>query len=394
MRTIKNADINGKNVLMRADFNVPLDENGNITDSLRISSTIPTIKYILNCGAKLVLCSHLGRPKGKPNKEFNLQPVAAELEKQLGEKVIFSDDDTVTGDIAKNDFKELNNTSARVMLLQNTRFREEEEKNDPGFSKALSYFGDVFVLDAFGCAHRAHSSTVGVADYIPAYGGFLIEKEVKFLDEALNTPERPFTVIMGGAKVSDKIGVIRNLLKKADNIIIGGAMANTFLKAQGKSVGISRTEEDKIDLAADLLKEAQQKGVKIFLPVDIYGTSEFSNTTPKKMYSVDAIPDNVMALDIGEETIKLYSDVIINSKTIVFNGPMGVFEMSNYDHGTLEIAYAMSKSDALTIVGGGDSAAAIAKFGLSDKMDHISTGGGASLEMLEGIKLPGVAILE
>ncbi len=394
MRTIKSADLNGKTVLMRVDFNVPLDENLSITDNLRIVSTIPTIKYILECGAKLVLCSHLGRPKGKPDNKFSLKPVAAELEKLINEKVIFSDDDTVIGEKAKNDYKELQNSSARIMLLQNTRFRAEEESNDPEFSKALASFGDIFVLDAFGCAHRAHSSTVGVADYIPAYGGFLIEKEVKFLSDALKNPQRPFTVIMGGAKVSDKIGVIRNLLTKADNIIIGGAMSNTFLKAQGKSVGISRIEEDKVELAGELLKEARVNNVNIYLPVDIYGTTEFSNSTPKAMYSVEEIPSNIMALDIGEETINIFSDVIKKSKTIVFNGPMGVFEMSNYDHGTLEIAYSMSESGALTIVGGGDSAAAIAEFGLTDKMDHISTGGGASLEMLEGKELPGVAILE
>lgn len=394
MKTIKNTDFNGQTVLLRVDFNVPLDKDLNITDDLRIKATIPTIKFILDCGAKIIICSHLGRPKGKPNPEYSLQPVAVALEKLIGEKVLFSNDDMVVGEQADEDVKAFKSSSARILLLQNTRFRKEEDENDPEFAKKLASYADKFVLDAFGCAHRAHASTVGVASYIPAYGGFLIEKEIEFLQNALEAPERPFTVIMGGAKVSDKIGVIRNLLKKADNILIGGAMANTFLKAIGYNTGISKIEDDKLDLANDLLEEAKSAGVKIYLPIDIYGSVEFSNETPRVMYDADKIPDNIMALDIGIKTAKMYSDVIKESKTVVFNGPMGVFEMINYEDGTRTVVDAMAESDALTIVGGGDSAAAVAEFGMENKMTHISTGGGASLEMLEGKILPGVEILQ
>lgn len=393
MKTIKDVELAGKTVILRADFNVPLDEEGVITDNLRIKATVPTIKYLLDKGAKVILCSHLGRPKGKPNKEFSLLPVSVELENLLGEKVFFSDDDMVAGEIAEKDVAEFAASDCRVLLLQNTRFREEEEKNDAGFSEKLASFADIFVLDAFGCSHRAHASTVGIGDYIPAYGGFLIEKEVEFLKSAVENAQKPFSVIMGGAKVSDKIGVIRNLLSKADNILIGGAMANTFLKAMGKNTGISKVEEDKLDLAKSLLEEAEANNVKIYLPTDLYCAKEFSNDSEKVLYKVDEIADDVMALDIGEETAKTYAQVIKNSKTVVFNGPMGVFEMENYEFGTRAVVDAMAECSGVTVVGGGDSAAAVNQFDMADKMSHISTGGGASLEMLEGKVLPGVAIL-
>lgn len=394
MKTIKNTDFNGQTVLLRVDYNVPLDKEHNITDDLRIKSTIPTIKFILDCGAKIIICSHLGRPKGKANAEYSLEPVAQRLEELIGEKVLFSNDDMVVGKQADEDVKAFKSSSARILLLQNTRFRPEEEANDAEFAKKLASYADKFVLDAFGCAHRAHASTVGVASYIPAYGGFLIEKEIEFLQNELESPERPFTVIMGGAKVSDKIGVIRNLLKKADNILIGGAMANTFLKAIGNDTGISKVEEDKLDLAKELLDEAKSNNVNIYLPIDIYGSTEFSNETPRVMYDVDKIPDDIMVLDIGVKTANMYCNIIKESKTIVFNGPMGVFEMMNYEEGTRAVIEAMAESNALTIVGGGDSAAAVAEFGMEGKMSHISTGGGASLEMLEGKLLPGVEILQ
>lgn len=393
MKTVKDAELKGRTVLMRADFNVPLDENMNITDNLRIASTVPTIRYILDNGAKIILCSHLGRPKGKPNKEFTLAPVAAELEKLLGEKVIFADDDLVTGETAKAAAAELKDTDARLMLLQNTRFRAEEEENDPGFSKELASLADLFVLDAFGCAHRAHASTVGVSDYIPAFAGFLMEKEVSFLKDKLDEPERPYTVIMGGAKVSDKIELINNLLKKADGLIIGGAMANTFLAAQGFSMGTSKTEDDKLDLAREILENAKALNVKVNLPVDLVCAKEFSADAEPSVYAVDAVPADMMALDIGPGTAAKYAEVIRGSKTVVFNGPAGVFEFDNFAAGTKAVIDAMAESDALTVVGGGDSAAAVAKFGMSEKMSHVSTGGGASLELLEGKTLPGVAII-
>lgn len=392
MKTVRDAEFKGKTVLMRADFNVPLDENMNITDNLRIASTVPTINYILDAGAKIILCSHLGRPKGKPNPEFSLAPVAAELERLLGEKVIFADDDLVTGDKAKAAAEELKNSDARLMLLQNTRYRAEEEENDPGFSKELASFADIFVLDAFGCAHRAHASTVGVSDYIPAFAGFLMEKEVSFLKDKLDEPARPYTVIMGGAKVSDKIELINNLLRKANVLIIGGAMANTFLAAQGFSMGTSKTEDDKLDLAREILENAKNLGVDVYLPTDLACAKEFADAEPQ-VFKIDAVPADMMALDIGPETAAKYAEVIKASGTVVFNGPAGVFEFDNFAAGTKAVIEAMAESDALTVVGGGDSAAAVAKFGLSEKMSHVSTGGGASLELLEGKTLPGVAII-
>lgn len=393
MKTIKDANLNGKTVILRADFNVPLDENGIITDNLRISATLPTIKYILDNGAKLILCSHLGRPKGKPNKEFTLYPVYKELEKLLNEPVIFSNDDLVVGEKTDKTVEEFKSSTIRVMLLQNTRYREEEEKNDKEFSRKLASYADIFVLDAFGCSHRAHASTVGIGEFIPSYGGFLIEKEVEFLSSSVDNAKKPFSVIMGGAKVSDKIGVIENLIKKADNILIGGAMANTFLKAQGYDMGISKVEEDKLTLANQLLDKAKENNVKIYLPIDLYCAKEFSDDSAKTLYDIENIPSDEMALDIGQKTAEIYADVIKASKTVVFNGPMGVFEMDNFSFGTKAVVDAMAQSDAVTVVGGGDSAAAVNKFGMAEKMSHISTGGGASLEMLEGKVLPGVAIL-
>lgn len=394
MRTVKDTDLKGKTVLMRADFNVPLSEDMKITDDLRIAATVPTIRYILDAGASLILCSHLGRPKGKPDPAFTLAPVAARLEELLGEKVIFADDPEVTGEITRKAAERLKAGEARVMLMQNTRYREEEEANDPAFSRDLASFADIFVLDAFGCAHRAHASTVGVSDYIPACAGLLLEKEVSYLKDRLEDPARPYTVIMGGAKVSDKIELINNLLKKADRLIIGGAMANTFLKAKGLETGTSKVEEDKLSLALEILDNAKKLGVEVYLPADLRCAPEFSAEAPCTVCSADAVPSDLMALDIGPETEKIYSDVIESSATVVFNGPMGVFEFEAFSSGTKAVIAAMASSGAVTVVGGGDSAAAVASFGMSEKMSHVSTGGGASLEMLEGKVLPGVAIME
>ena len=394
MRTIKDTDLKGKTVLMRADFNVPLSEDMKITDDLRITATVPTIRYILDAGASLILCSHLGRPKGKPDPAFTLAPVAARLEELLGEKVIFADDPEVTGEITRKAAERLKAGEARVMLMQNTRYREEEEANDPAFSRDLASFADIFVLDAFGCAHRAHASTVGVSDYIPACGGLLLEKEVSYLKDRLEDPARPYTVIMGGAKVSDKIELINNLPKKADWLIIGGAMANTFLKAKGLETGTSKVEEDKLSLALEILDNAKKLGVEVYLPADLRCAPEFSADAPCTVCPADAVPSDLMALDIGPETEKIYSDVIASSATVVFNGPMGVFEFEAFSSGTKAVIAAMASSGAVTVVGGGDSAAAVASFGMSEKMSHVSTGGGASLEMLEGKVLPGVAIMD
>ena len=394
MRTIKDTDLKGKTVLLRADFNVPLSEDMKITDDLRITSTIPTIRYILDAGASVILCSHLGRPKGKPDPAFTLAPVAERLEELLGEKVIFADDPEVTGAVTDEAAARLRAGEARVMLMQNTRYREEEEANDPDFSRRLASFADVFVLDAFGCAHRAHASTVGVSEFIPACGGLLLEKEVSYLKDRLQDPERPYTVIMGGAKVSDKIELINNLLKKADRLVIGGAMANTFLKAKGLNMGTSKVEEDKLPLALEILDNAKAAGVEVYLPTDLRCASEFSADAECVVCSADAVEDDMMALDIGPRTEKAYSDVIRSSATVVFNGPMGVFEFERFASGTRAVITAMAESEAVTVVGGGDSAAAVASFGMSEKMSHVSTGGGASLEMLEGKVLPGVAIME
>ena len=391
-KTIRDIDLKGKRVLIRCDFNVPLDSNQNITDDTRIRAALPTLEYMLTQGAKVVVMSHLGRPKGKAAAEFSLAPVAVRLAELLGKQVEFADSDVVVDDSVKEKVAALKDGD--VLLLQNVRFRKEETDNEPGFAKELASLGDVFVQEAFGTAHRAHASTAGVADYLPCVSGFLIEKEVKFLGSALQNPQRPFVAIMGGAKVGDKIKVIENLLTKVDTLIIGGGMSYTFYKAMGLEIGTSILDADNIDLAKMLLEKATSLNVKLLLPVDIVCADKFSNDAKYQTYSRDQIPSDMMGLDIGEETVKLYSEEIAKAKTVVWNGPMGVFEMENFAKGTKAIAEALAKSDATTIIGGGDSAAAVEQFGLADKMSHISTGGGASLEFLEGKILPGISIIE
>ena len=388
-KTIKDIDLKDKKVLVRCDFNVPMDENKSITDNRRIVAALPTIKYLLEQNCKVVLCSHLGRPKGEFKTEYSLKPVAKELSKLLGQEVIMAED--VIGEDAKNKAQNLKN--GEILLLENVRFHREETDNDPEFAKELASFGEVFVNDAFGTAHRAHASTEGVTKYLPAVSGFLIEKELKFLGEALENPERPFVAILGGSKVSDKIGVIENLLEKVDTLIIGGGMAYTFFKAQGYSVGTSLCEEDKCDLALEIMEKAKEKNVKFLLPIDNKIGKEFKPDTESKTVKSTEIPDGWEGLDIGEETIKLYKEELQNAKTIVWNGPLGVFEFDQFAVGTNEIAKALGDIDAIKIIGGGDSAAAVEKAGLANKMTHISTGGGASLEFLEGKKLPGIEAL-
>ncbi len=389
-KTVKDIDVKGKKVLVRCDFNVPQDENGNITDTRRIVSSLPTIKYLIENGAKVILCSHLGRPKGEVKKEFSLAPVAKELSKELGIEVKLSDD--IIGESAKSIAQSLK--EGEVMLLENVRFDAREEKNNPEMARELASLAEIYVNDAFGAAHRAHASTAGVADYLPAVSGFLIEKELDFMGDALENPTRPFVAILGGKKVSDKIGVINALLEKVDTLMIGGAMAYTFFKAQGYGVGNSICELDKLDLALELMEKAKQKGVKMMLPVDTKLGKEFDKNTESKTVKASEIPDGWEGFDIGEETIKLYKEELKNAKTIVWNGPLGLFEFDQFAIGTNEIAKTLAEVDAVTIIGGGDSAAAIEKAGLSDKMTHISTGGGASLEFLEGKKLPGIECLQ
>lgn len=390
-KTVKDVNWAGKTAVMRCDFNVPM-KDGVISDDTRIVAALPTIKYLIENEAKLVLMSHLGRPKGEAKPEFTLAPVAKKLGEYLGKEVKFVASDVVVDDTVKAAAKDLQ--AGDVMLIENVRYRKEEEKNDPEFSKALSELGDVFVQEAFGTAHRAHASTTGIADYVPAVSGFLIEKELKFLGEAIEAPQRPFAAIMGGAKVKDKIPVITNLLDKVDILVIGGGMLFTFLKAQGYSIGKSLLDEEGLDLAKEILKKAEEKGVKLMLPVDVVAADEFSNDSAFDVYDIDAIPDNRMGMDIGPKTIKEYTDALKTAKTIVWNGPMGVFEMSNFAAGTKAVAECLAEADATTVIGGGDSAAAVQQFGLGDKMTHISTGGGASLEFLEGKVLPGIAIIE
>lgn len=389
-KTVKDIDVKGKKVLVRCDFNVPQDENGNITDTRRIVSSLPTIKYLIENGAKVILCSHLGRPKGEVKKEFSLAPVAKELSKELGIEVKLADD--VIGESAKSIANSLQ--EGEVMLLENVRFDAREEKNNPEMARELASLAEIYVNDAFGTSHRAHASTAGVADYLPAVSGFLIEKELDFMGDALDNPTRPFVAILGGKKVSDKIGVINALLEKVDTLMIGGAMAYTFFKAQGYGVGNSICELDKLDLALELMEKAKQKGVKMMLPVDTKLGKEFDKDTESKTVKANEIPDGWEGFDIGEETIKLYKEELKNAKTIVWNGPLGLFEFDQFAIGTNEIAKTLAEVDAVTIIGGGDSAAAIEKAGLADKMTHISTGGGASLEFLEGKKLPGIECLQ
>lgn len=390
-KTLKDFDFKGKRVLVRCDFNVPLDDEGNITDDTRIRASLSTIKYLIDQDAKVILMSHLGRPKGQPNKKYSLEPVAKRLSELLNKEVIFLQDDEVVSNAVKKRVEALEDGD--VALLENTRFRKEEEKNDENFSKELASLGDIYVNDAFGTSHRAHASNVGVSTYLPSAVGFLVEKEVSIMGKALEDPERPFIAILGGAKVSDKIGVIENLINKVDTVIIGGGMAFTFLKAKGYEIGKSLLEEDKIELAKGLIEKANEKNVKLMLPVDVVVAKEFKNDTEYRTVSVDSIPEDMMGLDIGEETVKLFTEEVKNGKTIVWNGPMGVFEMDNFAKGTYAIAKAMAESEAITIVGGGDSASAVEKSGYADKMTHISTGGGASLEFLEGKVLPGIATI-
>ena len=388
-KTIRDIDLKGKRVFVRCDFNVPMDENKNITDNRRIVSAIPTIKYLIDQGCKIVLSSHLGRPKGEFKKEFSLAPVAVELSKQLGQEVLMAKD--VIGEDAKRLSENLQ--PGQVMLLENVRFHKEETDNDPEFAKKLASYGEIFVNDAFGTAHRAHASTEGVSHYLPAVSGFLIEKELKFLGDALENPERPFISILGGSKVSDKIGVIDSLLEKVDELLIGGGMSYTFYKALGYSVGNSICEDDKIDLAKELMEKAKAKNVKMLLPVDNKLGKEFSANTETMIVDRDSIPDGWEGLDIGPKTIELYSEELRKAKTIIWNGTVGVAEFDLFATGTNELAKVLAESDATTIIGGGDTAAAVQKAGLADKMTHVSTGGGASLEFLEGKKLPGIECL-
>lgn len=389
-KTIRDIDLKDKKVLVRCDFNVPLDEKFNITDNRRIVGALPTIKYLLDNNCKVILCSHLGRPKGEVKKEFSLAPVQKELSRLLGIEVKLADD--IIGESAKNLTENMKN--GEVVLLENIRFDAREEANDREFAKELASMAEVYVNDAFGTAHRAHSSTAGVAEFLPAVAGFLMEKEINFLGTTLENPERPFISILGGKKVSDKIGVIDNLLEKVDTLLIGGGMAYTFVKAMGGNIGNSICEEDKLDLALNLIEKAKQKGVKLMLPVDTKIGKEFDKDTESDTVKINEIPDGWQGFDIGEETIKLYEEELAKAKTVVWNGPLGAFELDQFAIGTNKIAEFLGNLDGVTtIIGGGDSAAAIEKLGISDKFTHISTGGGASLEFLEGKKLPGVECL-
>ena len=390
-KTVKDIDLKDKKVFVRCDFNVPLDENGVITDNRRIVGALPTIKYLLENNCKVILCSHLGRPKGEVKPEFSLAPVAAELSKLLGKEVKLAKD--VIGESAKELTSNMQNGD--VVLLENVRFDAREEKNDPELSKELASMAEIFVNDAFGTAHRAHSSTAGVADYLPAVSGFLIEKELKFLGSALENPERPFVAILGGKKVSDKIGVINSLLEKVDTLLIGGAMAFTFFKARGYGVGDSICELDKLDLAKEIMENAKNKGVKLVLPIDTKLGKEFDPNTESKTVKSTEIPDGWQGFDIGAESIKEYCEILKSAKTVIWNGPVGLSEFKQFAAGTDTIAETLANlSDCTTIIGGGDSAAAVERAGLADRMTHISTGGGASLEFLEGKKLPGIECLQ
>ena len=389
-KTIEDIDVKGKKVLARCDFNVPL-KDGEITNDKRIVAALPTIKYLMEHGAKVILCSHLGRPKGEYKPEFSLAPVAKRLSEYLGVEVKLAEDAEVVGPNAKAMAAELKD--GEVMLLENVRYRAEETKNEENFSKELASLADIFVNDAFGTAHRAHCSTTGVAAYLPAVCGYLIQKEIKFMGGALANPKRPLVAILGGAKVSDKIGVIENLIDKCDTIIIGGGMAYTFMKYLGHNIGTSLLEADWVEKAGEMMKKAEDKGVKFLIPVDNKVGKEYDENTEAKIVSSDDIPDGWMGLDIGEKTAKLFADAIKNAGTVVWNGPMGVSEWPNFAKGTIAVAKAVAESDAISIIGGGDSAAAVENLGFADKMTHISTGGGASLEFLEGKVLPGIACL-
>ena len=390
-KTVKDIDVKGKRVLVRCDFNVPLDENGKITDNTRIVAALPTIKYLMDNGAKVILCSHLGRPKGEANPKYTLKPVAEELDRLLGKEVKFAND--ITGESAKAVTSSL--SDGEVALLENVRYDAREEKNDDTLAEELAKLSDgIYVNDAFGTAHRAHSSTEGIAHHVnEAVAGFLMEKEIKFLNGTLEHPEKPFVAILGGAKVSDKIGVIENLLDKVDKILIGGGMAYTFVKANGGMIGDSLCEEDKIEEAKNIMKKANDAGVKIVLPEDTRVTTEFSNDTPDKIVDTDKIPEGYQGLDIGPRTSEKFANELQGANTILWNGPLGVCEFDKYCIGTEKVAKAIAQTNATSIVGGGDSVAAIKKLGLEEKFTHISTGGGASLELLEGKDLPGLVCL-
>lgn len=390
-KTVRDVDVTGKKVLVRCDFNVPM-KDGAITDDFRIVSALPTIKYLVENKAAVILMSHMGKPKGEPKPELSLAPVAKRLSELLGMDVKFESDPQVVSDSVRKAAEELQ--PGEIMLLENTRYRKEETKSKEPFTGELASLGELFVNDAFGTAHRDHSSTAGIARYLPTVSGFLIEKEVKFLGDALESPERPFVAIMGGAKVGDKIPAIENLMKKVDTIIIGGGMSYTFFKAMGYQIGKSILDEDSIEIAGRLMKSAEEAGVKMLLPVDTVCAEEFSNDSKSAVVTSDSIPADMMGMDIGPETVKLYSHEIASAKTVVWNGPMGVFEMSNFSKGTKAVAEAMAQCEGVTVIGGGDSAAAVEEFGLKDKMTHVSTGGGASMEFLEGKTLPGIACIE
>lgn len=390
-KTIEDIDVNGKRVLARCDFNVPL-KDGEITNDKRIVAALPTIKYLMEHGAKVILCSHLGRPKGEYKPEFSLAPVAKRLSEYLGVEVKLAEDPEVVGANAKAMASELKD--GEVMLLENVRYRAEETKNEENFSKELASLADIFVNDAFGTAHRAHCSTTGVASYLPAVCGYLIQKEIKFMGGALANPKRPLVAILGGAKVSDKIGVIENLIDKCDTIIVGGGMAYTFMSYFGHNIGDSLLEADWVEKAGEMMKTAEDKGVKFLIPVDNKVGKEYDENTESKIVSSDDIPDGWMGLDIGPETQKLFADAIKGAGTVIWNGPMGVSEWENFASGTISIAKAVADSGAISIIGGGDSVAAVTKLGFADKMSHISTGGGASLEFLEGKDLPGICALQ
>ena len=394
-KTIDDENYCGKKVLVRCDFNVPM-KDGVITNENRINAAMPTIQKLVNDGAKVILCSHLGKPKNGPEAKFSLAPVAKALSAKLGKEVVFADDDNVVGEQAKAAVAAMNNGD--VVLLQNTRFRKEETKNVPAFSEELASLADAYVDDAFGSCHRAHCSTAGVTDYIKDTAvGYLMEKEIRYLGNAVNDPVRPFTAILGGAKVADKLNVISNLLEKVDTLIIGGGMAYTFIKAQGYEIGKSLCDDSKIDYCKEMMEKAKANGVKLLLPVDTVCVKDFPDpidaAVDTTVYPISQMPADMEGCDIGPETMKLFADAVKASKTVVWNGPMGVFENPTLAAGTLAVAKAMAESDATTVIGGGDSAAAVQQMGLGDKMTHISTGGGASLEFLEGLVLPGIACL-
>ena len=388
-KSVEDIDVAGKRVLVRCDFNVPFDGEGNISDPKRIDEALKTIRYLLDHHAKVILCSHLGRPKGEFNPKYSLAPVADYLSKVLGQPVQMAKD--VIGDSAKAICASLKEGEAA--LLENVRFHKEEEKNDPEFSKALASLAEIYVNDAFGTAHRAHASTAGVAAYLPAVCGYLIQKEITVMGNALANPKRPFIAILGGAKVSDKIGVISNLLDKVDTLIIGGGMAYTFMKALGYSIGTSICEDDKLDLAQEMMAKAKDKNVKFLIPLDNVVADKYDENANHQIADSDQIPDGWMGLDIGPKTQELFTSALKGAGTVVWNGPMGVSEWKNFAAGTVAVAKAVAESGAVSIIGGGDSAAAVEQLGFADKMTHISTGGGASLEFLEGLELPGIACL-